>query len=509
MKITVFSSFLHRDEQLWLNLLTAASDEDRRLLEQAAAALPLVADVTRSDVFLLAPLADEEIGVVVHARPHSMATLYPDSPTGNRYTVADRPWLWTAVRSDQHWTRVEPEVPQQRPEIGQEVWPIVGGDRRSLAAMVVYTNVIERERHRRRDPAFQRALHRLLQMAAAGQLAGVEVVPPFEEHDGILFVDHLAQYRYLSGQANNVYRRLGYLDDLRGRSLDEVAAGDLELVQKAWQSQQCEFAEGDVRGHTVQRSAIPLLGPPDLTLWERLQMRRRDANRHGALVIVKDVTEEIAQERELKVKAVMLKEVHHRVKNNLQMLVSIMRMQARRAFTEEARSLLYESINRILSMSAIHESLSEGEDQVLNLSDVVQRMMRHLQQSAVGPARDIRLLVEDSDDVHLPTNKATACALVINELVLNALKHGFREDVSGRVVVSVHDLGNSVEIRVMDNGHGLPKEFSLESETSLGLDIIRTLVQDDLKGSFDLIPRPESGAQAVVRFPKVTSGGPL
>lgn len=472
------------------------------------AALPLVADLSRSDVFLLAQLGEDEFGVLVHARPHSMATLYPDSPIGNRYTSAERPWLWSAVKSEQHWARVEPEVPERRPEMGQAVWPILGGERRSLAAMVVYTNVIERERHRRRDPAFQRALDRLMSMVVGGQLVGVEVVPPFEEQDGILFVDHLAQYRYLSGQANNVYRRLGYLDDLRGRSLDEVAAGDLELVQKAWQSQACEFAEGIVRGHTVQRSAIPLLGAPDLSLWERLKPQRRPANQYGALVIVKDVTEEIAQERELKVKAVMLKEVHHRVKNNLQMLVSIMRIQARRAFTEEARELLYESINRILSMSAIHESLSEGEDQVLNLRDVVKRMLPNLQQSAVGPARDIRLLVDEADDVFLPTNKATACALVINELVLNALKHGFREDVSGRVMVSIHDLGQSVEITVADNGHGLPKEFSLGSETSLGLDIIRTLVQDDLKGSFELIPRPGSGAQAVVCFPKAISGGP-
>ncbi|MBX7236093.1 MAG: PAS domain-containing sensor histidine kinase [Caldilineales bacterium] len=501
-------TFLHRDEQLWLQLLATMPDEDRGLLERTTAALPLAADLTRSDVFLLALLGEDGFGVVIHARPHSMATLYPDSPVGHRYGSDERPWLWSAVRSEQRWARVEPEVPDQRPEMGQEVWPVVGTGRRSLAAMVVYTNVIERERHRRRDPSFQRALHRLLTTVAAGQLAGVEVVPPFEEQDGILFVDHQAHYRYLSGQANNVYRRLGYLDDLRGRSLDEVAAGDLELVQKAWQSQGCEFAEGVVRGHIVQRSAIPLFGPPDLTPWEWLK-GRRPSNRYGALVIVKDVTEEIAQERELKVKAVMIKEVHHRVKNNLQMLVSIMRMQARRAFTDEARSLLYESINRILSMSAIHESLSEGEDQVLNLRDVAQRMMRHLQQSAVGPARDIRLLVEDADDVFLPTNKATACALVINELVLNALKHGFHEELGGRVAVVIHDRGQSVEIRVVDNGHGLPKEFSLESETSLGLDIIRTLVQDDLKGTFELISRPQSGAQAVVCFPKTSSGGPV
>jgi two-component sensor histidine kinase len=332
-------------------------------------------------------------------------------------------------------------------------------------------------------------------------------VPPFLEQDGILFVDHTARYRYLSGQANNVYRRLGYLDDLRGRSVEEVAAGDLQLVQAAWETQECQFAENTVRDRILQRSAIPLLGPPELGGWERLRFWERRPDRYGVLLLVKDVTEDRRKAQELKVKAVMIKEIHHRVKNNLQMLVSIMRMQARRAGSEEARQLLYEAINRILSMSAIHESLSEGEDQVLNLQDVARRIIRYLQQSAVGPVRNITLTIEHADPVLLPTSRATTCALIINELLLNALEHGFEQQSNGRVTVSIYEREDEVELRVEDNGQGLPADFTLETETSLGLDIVRTLVQDDLKGRFTLRSRPQGGTEAVICFPKRFSGG--
>ncbi len=501
------SYYLQADEAVWQERVDVLPFDEGELLGRVRAALPLVADLSRSDVFILLPVDGDHFAVALHARPHSMATLYPESPAGRRYDAAERPWLWIALTHGLRRERVEPEVLEQRSEMWQQVWPILDRRGRPIGAMALYTNVIERERHKRRDPAFQQALVRFLQMAAAGQVAGTENLSPFFEQDGILFVDHLARYRYLSGQANNLYRRLGYLDDLRGRTLDEVAAGDLELVQKAWENQTCEFMENMVRGRTLQRSAVPLLGRPDLTRWERLAGRGRQYQRYGALLLVKDVTEEIATASELKVKAAMIKEVHHRVKNNLQLLVSIMRMQARRSFTEEARELLNESINRILSMSAIHESLSEKGDQALNLVDVMQRMLPPLWQSAVGPAKDIHLVLTHADDVILPTHKATACALIINELVLNAIKYGHSEQTQGKVAVEIYDHGDAVELQVLDNGPGLPEGFSLESETSLGLDIVRTLVQHDLKGTFALIRRPEGGTQAKVYFPKGASGG--
>jgi two-component sensor histidine kinase len=115
--------------------------------------------------------------------------------------------------------------------------------------------------------------------------------------------------------------------------------------------------------------------------------------------------------------------------------------------------------------------------------------------------------VAEADDIVLPTNKVTTCALVFNELLLNAVKHGFEEQQSGEIRIYLHDLGDQVELIMDDTGQGLPKDFSPEQNASIGLDIIRTLVQDDLKGTITFTTRSEGGARAVLLFPKDAHGG--
>jgi two-component sensor histidine kinase len=503
----VRSERVHTNEDLWGRWVAELTIADRELLERVRAALFLAADVARSDSFLLFSADEDTLCVAAHAQPHSMPSIYAESPVGDCYPSSEYRWLWTALTRGQRKNRTVPEVPEVHPEVGQQVWPVLGGDGTALGSLAVFTNAIERERHRRRDRSFQRAVLRFCQMVAAGRVVGAEQLPPFREQDGVVFIDHTARYRYLSGQASNTYRRLGYLDDLRGRTLNEVAAGDLRIVQQAWRETRCVFSEDMVRDRILLRSAIPLLGPPDLNLWQRLSNNHRAAERYGALLLIKDVTEPRQKAQELKIKSMMIKEVHHRVKNNLQLLVSIIRMQARRTHNEEARLLLHEAISRILSMTTIHDVLSEGEDQVINLRDIVQQIVGQVQGSMVEPGRNITLRVVDADDVFLRTNKATACALVVNELLLNAVEHGFSESEGGMVSVYLCEHDSVYEIRIEDDGHGLPHDFSLDSSASLGLDIIRTLVQDDLKGSFQLTPLSNEGARAVVTFPKASGGG--
>lgn len=495
------------DNALWQRSIASLSHEDQQLLERVRAALSLAADISRSDVVLLLPRKTLEVCVVAHARPHSMASLYSESIVGDCYPSSERRWLWRTVSQGKPNQRVIPEIYMQRPEVSQQFLPIMGAKNQPLAAVGILTNAIERERHRRRDVAFQRALTRFMQMLVTGQVIGSEDVPPFREHDGIIFVDHIGRYRYLSGQASNVYRRLGYLDDLRGRALTEVGAGDWNIVQRAWTERRCVFLEDIVHERILLRSAIPLFGKPERRLRERVFSHALTHDRYGALILIKDVTEPRQKARELKVKAMMLKEVHHRVKNNLQMLISIMRMQARRAQSEEARQLLLESINRMMSMTVIHESLSLGEDLILDLRSVVERIVTQVQAGVLEPRGGIQIVLEHADPIQLPTSKTTACALVLNELLLNSLKHGFGEQSPGHIAVRLLDGGDIIELDVIDNGRGLPDQFSLEQESSLGLDIIRTLVQDDLKGTFELLPQAEAGTRAVVKFPKVLTGG--
>jgi two-component sensor histidine kinase len=223
------------------------------------------------------------------------------------------------------------------------------------------------------------------------------------------------------------------------------------------------------------------------------------------LVAIHDETEIRWREEELQVKMAMIKEVHHRVKNNMQTIASLLRLQARRAESEEVRRALREGINRIMSVAVIHEFLAHQEARVINIRDVSQRIITQIREGVLDEEKGIRLDLR-GPNIYLPTQPATVCALVVNELLLNALEHGYSRQEGGTVTVRLHDDGERITISVDDDGVGLPEEFNLAHTDSLGLQIVQTLAQGDLKGNFELHGR-DKGVSAVVTFPKHSQGG--
>jgi two-component sensor histidine kinase len=201
----------------------------------------------------------------------------------------------------------------------------------------------------------------------------------------------------------------------------------------------------------------------------------------------------------------MIQEIHHRVKNNMQTIASLLRLQSRRAESEEVQRALQEGINRILSVAVIHEFLAHQDARVINIRDVSQRIISQVQEGVLDSERGIRLHLK-GPNIYLPTQPATVCALVINELLQNALEHGYERQEGGTVTVNLRDDGENVTISVDDDGVGLPKEFDLAETSSLGLHIVKTLAEGDLRGAFELYGR-DNGVSAVVTFPKHTQGG--
>jgi two-component sensor histidine kinase len=224
----------------------------------------------------------------------------------------------------------------------------------------------------------------------------------------------------------------------------------------------------------------------------------------GALILVHDATEALQTQRELESKMALVREVHHRVKNNLQVIAAIMRMQSRRVQSAEARLALEESVNRVLSVAVVHEFLSQNAQGTINLQEVAHRILSQMQQSLVNPYKRITLSVR-GPAIWLPAERATQCALVINELVQNAIEHGLAEREEGSVEVELEDHGDGVEIHVLDHGQGLPKGFDLGTDANLGLRIVRSMVERDLRGQFEL--SSADGTRATVRFEKSVVGG--
>jgi two-component sensor histidine kinase len=191
------------------------------------------------------------------------------------------------------------------------------------------------------------------------------------------------------------------------------------------------------------------------------------------------------------------------VKNNLQTIAALLRLQARRTENQEVADQLRESVGRIISIAVVHEFLSHEENSVINIHEVSNRILAEVRNGVMDNSRPINLALEGSRSFLLPAQQATSCALIINELVQNAVEHAFTGMPGGSIVVRLAEQGDSFCIEIVDNGRGLPDEFDATHHGGLGLQIVRSLVREDLKGEFELQPNPNGdGVHAVVSFPR-------
>jgi two-component sensor histidine kinase len=263
--------------------------------------------------------------------------------------------------------------------------------------------------------------------------------------------------------------------------------------------------EVEGNGSVVQLRAIPLVV---------------NGLRTGALVLVRDVTELRHRERELMTKDATIREIHHRVKNNLQTVAALLRLQSRRLDEPKARAALDEAVRRVGSIATVHETLSHAPEEIVNFDDVAERVAAMAGEVSAAEARVKPVLVGRFG--LLPSAVATPLALVLAELLQNALQHGLAQcglarggpargpdaGLDGLLEVCVDRTQDRLTVIVQDNGVGLPEEFDLASATSLGLQIVRTLVVSELGGRLEVKPRAGGGTKAVVDLP-MDAGAPL
>lgn len=469
------------------------------LLDKVARVLPLVADLARADALLCERRGEAAAFVRFHARPHSIAPVHKTIITEHSLYRLDAAPLFAVFEGERYARGTQGHgLSDAGAPIMQEAFAVYEG-REIIAVVLFETNLLEHERMKRRSVVIQRAIRQLKWMTTRGEPEGAEELTAFGEYDGIVIADADRVIRYMSGVGLNLYRNVGLSEDLIGRPLADTEMAEDTLAQTAINTSRCREAELEERGHVWIKKAIPLREIEE-HVWQRGRQKPT-----GVLLMVRDDTEARRQETELKIKTTMIKEVHHRVKNDLQTLAALLRMQSRRVQTDEAKGVLSEAVSRILSIAVIHEFLSEQDSRIINIREVASRILNQLQSALLDPTRSIEMSLT-GPNIYLPARQATSCALVVNELLQNALEHGFdARKPGGTITVTMQDEGDMVEIHVHDDGHGLPKDFDLERVDSLGLRIVRMLVYDDLKGSFEM--KSNGGVSARVRFPKISLGG--
>jgi len=200
----------------------------------------------------------------------------------------------------------------------------------------------------------------------------------------------------------------------------------------------------------------------------------------------------------LMVKSALIQEMHHRVKNNLQQVASLLRLQLHYAGERSVEQVLTESLNRILAIASVHELLSREDLDMVSVKKVAESIVAATQQSVIAPGKHIRMAIE-GPDILLPSSQATAVALVLNELTQNAVEHGFGEGSDeGQIAIALAEDAHQVSLRVTNDGTPLPEGFDIKRTNSLGLQIVESLVRGDLQGRFTLANESDTTVAMVV-----------
>lgn len=318
---------------------------------------------------------------------------------------------------------------------------------------------------------------------------------------GLSIIGRDGSYKYINDQFKRMF---GYaLDDIpTGREWFRKAYPDEEYRKKVistWLSdlESAESSEPRPRIYSVTCKN----GEVKEVLFRPVTTETGDE-----FVLYEDITERVRTDKQLKAslreKEVMLREIHHRVKNNLQVISSLLNMSCMQTQNQEAIALLADAQTRVLAMALIHSQLYQTERfDRMDMGILVRSLFAHLANVYATRSRFVTPVILEGTGVFLPITQAIPCSLVLNEVISNIFKHAFKEGQRGTVEISVQNPTNSrIHIRIKDDGVGIPEDIDIHETYSIGLSLIRTLVQDQLEGTLQI--NRNNGTEFIMEFPK-------
>ncbi|MUH01442.1 PAS domain S-box protein [Scytonema sp. UIC 10036] len=270
-----------------------------------------------------------------------------------------------------------------------------------------------------------------------------------------------------------------------------------EDVNQAIRAAVLRHGEATYEVHNVKKDGTPF--------WCRATTSVFEHPEYGKVLVAvqQDITEhkqaEDKLQKSLKEKEVLLKEIHHRVKNNLGIVSSLLQMQCRRTQEPQVTSILLDSQNRIASIALIHEKLYRSEDLAnINFAQYIPDLVTHLFDSYNTSSSLVKLYLQ-IEDVGLDIESAIPCGLIVNELVSNALKYAFTNNQAGEILVKLYEHEHQLTLIVQDNGVGLPLDFESKRRKTLGINLIEGLVKQ-LRGSIEI--NSQQGTQFKINLKK-------
>jgi two-component sensor histidine kinase len=463
-----------------LRTITDLDEHAARHLVALCSSWQVVADLSFSDLLLYVRVPNQEkFEIAAQLRPFTSQTLYPNDMVGTVVTQPEQPIVERAFREGRTWQQDDPVLVDGVP-IRMDAVP-VSYNGETIAVMSKEGSPATSRRPGRLEQIYLQAAQHVSDMIGLGRFPFAET--PRGEWprvgDGLMLLDNGGRVSWASPNALSALRRLGVKENVQSRYLDELGLGRTPVSASLLTARLMdgEFSRSD---SVVALRVMPLVS---------------DVDTFGALVLLRDVSELRQKERVISVKDATIREIHHRVKNNLQTIASLLRLQARRLSSEEAKAALHESVLRIGSIALVHETLSEGPEDLADFGDVVRRITRMVGEGLMLPDREIEMKVTGSTGP-IGAEVATPLAVSVTELMQNAVEHAFPEGRSGTVAVEMARNNGDLTVVVWDDGVGLPEES--REGARLGLQIVRALIAE-LGGEFSLTSN--GGTRAEIKVP--------
>jgi two-component system, sensor histidine kinase PdtaS len=482
-----------------LTRLTDLSAEELAHLQRLLGSWAMLADLSFSDLVLMVPAvaaADDDgdrLGDLVvfgQMRPNNRPTLVEQDLVGS--IVAQTDWGLPVERlHGGEIVRTEIEYPGIGREGAVEHIPVrLNG--KIIAILIRLSVAPNRGAVSLYERTYLDVFDRLASMVAWSQFpfpeedVGTEELP--RVGDGFVVVDAEGRVEFASPNAVNAFHRMGVYADPEGRRFVDLGIEE-SAVEWALATGRPVVEEVERRPDVVVLvHCIPLISHGSIT---------------GAMILLRDVTDVRRLDRLLLSKDAAIREVHHRVKNNLQTISSLLSLQSRRVAVGEGREALLEAERRVRSIALVHEILSRDPGDQVPFDDIVTSIVQMAQDSVVSTWPIEITVTGKLGDVGADT--ATPLAVALAELLQNAVEHAFVDPsprTMGHVAVTLGRIAGSLVVEVRDDGQGVPEGFNLDTNTSLGLSIVRDLVESQLAGTISMhAPSDGLGTSVVIAVP--------
>ena len=470
---------------------THLAEDDREWLVGLVREWHLLADTSFSDLLLWLPDAHDEnvFWAAAQIRPATGPTAFIDDMVGDQISYAPESLVTSAWLSREivHTSvgRLQADIP-----VDVSAIPIIRHGE-CIAVVERHTNRMGVRARGALENTYLEVAETLCEMLWQGAFPWDPPSDPTASPrvgDGLLWVDPHGLIIYSSPNATSSLRKLGYEGDLLGEDVRHLASALADEFSREWTSVGGDDSRPSAREVTVEHSQA--------SVRLRVLPLVSEGQRVSTVILCRDVTALRERERQLITKDATIREIHHRVKNNLQTVAALLRLQSRRMNSHEGRGALRDAMRRVQSIAAVHEILSQGFNEDVAFDDIADRIL--LMVGDVASAGGQVAARRHGSFGRVPGDLATSLALVMTELCQNAIEHGLRS-CSGEVAVEVERHGNALVLQVVDDGVGLPEGFDLATASSLGLSIVSTLIRD-LGGEFSMTNNSGVGATARVQL---------